>query len=104
AARHEEVQPPSRLAKALPWLVVALILAGFVIGFARSPGLGLGLLSDWALINASLAGIGSLVALAHPVTIVASALASPFTSLNPLVGGGMVAAGPALGLGRPPAR
>src|SRR5690606_8135675 len=75
-ARLEEVPPPSRLVKALPWLVVALILAGFVIGFARSPDLGLGLLSDWALINASLAGIGALVALAHPVTIVASALAS----------------------------
>lgn len=100
-ARLEEVPPPSRLVKALPWLVVALILAGFVIGFARSPDLGLGLLSDWALINASLAGIGALVALAHPVTIVASALASPFTSLNPLVGVGMVAAGTELWLRRP---
>ena len=91
-AELEEVPPPSQWTKAIPWLIVGIILLGFGIGFLRSPDLGLSLLSDWFLINGTLAATGALVALSHPLTIVASFLAAPFTSLNPLVGAGFVAA------------
>ncbi len=100
-ARLEILPPPSPWVKAIPWIIVAVLVAGFVIGFARSPGLGLDLVLDWLLINGTMAALGAIVALAHPVTILASALASPFTSLNPLVGVGMVAAGTELWFRKP---
>ena len=80
---------------------VTVLVAGFVIGFARSPDLGLSLIGDWALISASLAGLGTLAALAHPLTILATAIAAPFTTLNPLLGAGFVAAGVELWLRKP---
>src|SRR5690554_5926203 len=42
-----------------------------------------------------------LVALAHPVTVLATALAAPLTSLNPTIGAGFVAAGVELWLRKP---
>lgn len=91
-ARLEQLPPPGRWMKIIPWIIVAVLVAGFVIGFARSPDLGLSLIGDWALISASLAGLGSIVALAHPFTVLATIVASPFTALHPLIGIGPVAA------------
>ena len=45
----------------------------------------------WVLVNGSLSALGSLIALAHPVTIIVSFLAAPITSLNPTIGVGFVA-------------
>ncbi len=85
----------------LPWAVVALVLAGFALGFARSPGLGLELIGEWVLINGGLAALGALLAGAHPLTTVVAFLAAPLTSLNPMIGAGMVTAGVELMLRRP---
>lgn len=46
----------------------------------------------WFLANAIPSGLGAIVALGHPATIVAAAVAAPFTSLTPLIGAGYVAA------------
>jgi len=79
--------------KYVPWIIVALILAGFAIGFSRSSDLGLELVLDWVLINGGLAALGALIAMAHPLTILTAFLAAPLTSLNPMIGAGMVTAG-----------
>ena len=84
--------PPSRWPKVLPWVIVLLLLAGFVIGFSRSPALGWQLVADWVLINGGLAALGTLIAAGHPVTVIGAFLAAPLTSLNPMVGAGMVTA------------
>jgi len=97
----QRLPAPSPVTKLLPWLLVALILVGFGIGFSREGELGWRLLLEWTLINGGLAGLGAAIALAHPVTVVVTALAAPFTSLNPMVGAGFVAAGVELGLRRP---
>ena len=89
--RLEQLPPPSPWGKIIPWIIVAVLVAGFVIGFARSPDLGLSLIGDWALISASLAGLGAIIALAHPLTILTTIVASPFTALHPLIGIGPVA-------------
>lgn len=82
----------SQWPKFIPWIVVALILTGFVIGFARSPNLGLELVIDWVVINGTLAALGALIAAAHPITIVAAFFAAPITSLNPTISAGLVTA------------
>jgi len=102
--RLETVPEGSRWLSYIPWLVVGLVLLGFIIGFSRNTELGLQLVSEWFLINGTLSAIGAAIAWAHPGTVVASFLAAPFTSLNPTIGAGFVAAGVELWLRRPTVR
>jgi pheromone shutdown-related protein TraB len=91
-AQLDRLPSPSRWPKLIPWLIVALVLTGFVIGFLRNPGLGWELIIDWVVINGGLSALGALLAAAHPLTILTAFLAAPLTSLNPTVGAGMVTA------------
>ncbi|MEJ2393670.1 MAG: TraB/GumN family protein [Candidatus Thiodiazotropha sp.] len=91
-AQLDRLPRPSRWPKLIPWLIVALVLTGFVIGFLRNPGLGWELVIDWVVINGGLSALGALLAAAHPLTILTAFLAAPLTSLNPTVGAGMVTA------------
>lgn len=97
----EEVKPGPRWGKLIPWLIAVLVIVGFIVGFLRSPELGAQVVLDWALYNGVLAGLGALVALAHPLTILTAIVASPLTSLNPLIGAGFVASGVELWLRKP---
>jgi pheromone shutdown-related protein TraB len=90
--RLEVIPPPETWTKLIPWLLVAFVIGGFVIAFVRDPQIGLGLLSDWALITGILGAVGALAALAHPVTILVTALAAPITTLHPLLGVGIFSA------------
>ncbi len=99
--RLESIPPASVWPKLIPWLLVLFVAAGFAVGFARNPDFGLQLLSEWSLITGLLAAVGASVALAHPLTILASALAAPITTLHPLLGVGFVAAAVELWLRRP---
>ncbi|TVQ88664.1 MAG: TraB/GumN family protein [Chromatiaceae bacterium] len=97
----EQVPPPGRLWRLVPWLIVALILGLFAYGFTRSPELGWNLVLDWVLINGGLSALGAALAGAHPLTILGAFLAAPLTSLNPTIGAGMVTAAIELTLRRP---
>lgn len=85
----------------IPWLIVALVLAGFVIGFSRNFELGMELITEWFLINGVLSALGAALAWGHPGTVIATFFAAPLTSLNPTIGAGFVAAGVELYLRRP---
>lgn len=88
----DTIPPASNWFKFLPWIIVALILLGFAVGFSQSSELGLAMIIDWVLINGGLSALGAIIALAHPLTILTAFLAAPITSLNPMIGAGMVAA------------
>jgi pheromone shutdown-related protein TraB len=93
AAEVEELgrlPPPKRWPKTVPWLIAALILTGFVIGFSRSPELGLQLVMTWIVINGGLSALGALLARGHPLTVLSAMVAAPLTSLNPTIAAGMV--------------
>lgn len=100
-ASLEATTPRSRWWKAVPWIIVALILTGFAIGFSRDTAFGWSLVGEWILINGSFSALGALIALAHPLTIVAAFVGAPLTSLNPTIGVGFVTAGVELYLRRP---
>jgi pheromone shutdown-related protein TraB len=89
----DTVPPPGPAAKIVPWILPTIIVGLIAWGFFRAgwDG-GLAVLLRWILVNGTLSAIGALVALAHPVTIVASFLAAPFTSMNPTIGVGFVSA------------
>jgi pheromone shutdown protein TraB len=44
----------------------------------------------WILANAILAGLGATIAFAHPLTVLSAIIASPLTSLNPMIAAGWV--------------
>ncbi|AKH37217.1 MULTISPECIES: TraB/GumN family protein [Nitrosomonas] len=78
--------------KFLPWVIVAMVLTGFTIGFMRSHEIGMAMIIDWILINGGLAALGATIVLAHPLTILTAFLAAPITSLDPTTGVGMFTA------------
>jgi pheromone shutdown-related protein TraB len=86
----DEMPPPSRIWRLLPWVLLVAVLSGFAIGFSRSPELGWTLIATWVIINGSLSALGAAIARAHPVTVCTGLVAAPLTSLNPTVGAGMV--------------
>jgi pheromone shutdown-related protein TraB len=87
----ETVPPPSKFTKVLPWIIPAVVLAIIASGFIRSGfSQGIEMFGYWVAVNALLGGVGALVALAHPVTILVTMAAAPFTSLNPTIGVGIV--------------
>ena len=71
----------------IPAIIIAFIAAGFVYGGRRA---GTAMLSTWILWNGIPSAVLSVVALAHPLTIIVSFLAAPFTSLCPFIGVGFV--------------
>ncbi|MCB1593510.1 MAG: TraB/GumN family protein [Xanthomonadales bacterium] len=91
-AELDVIPPGGKWLKLLPWIITAVIVAGFAIGFSRSPELGWDLIKTWIIFNGVFAALGALVARAHIVTIISAFIAAPITSLNPAVAAGMVAA------------
>lgn len=88
----DQVPPVATWIKLLPWIIVAVILIGFAIGFHQSTDLGWQLVKEWILINGGLSAIGAAIAGAHPLTVLTAFCAAPLTSLNPTIGAGVVTA------------
>jgi pheromone shutdown-related protein TraB len=75
------------------WGIPAIIVGSIVaIGFSKGPEAAGENALYWFLANAIPTGIGGIAAFGHPLTIIAAALAAPFTSLTPVIGAGYVAA------------
>lgn len=88
-----EIPSKNRISKIIPWLLPAIYLAVIVCGFVFfGKDKGFDIVITWLISNGIPSGIGALIALAHPVTIIVSIAAAPITSLNPTIGAGMVAA------------
>ena len=62
-------------------------MSGFVWGGASK---GADLLGSWIFWNGLLAGLGALIALAHPLSLLVSVVGAPLTSLCPFVGIGLL--------------
>lgn len=92
---------PSRWPALISWLIVALILGGFAVGFAHSPALGWRMVADWVMITGGLAALGTGLAGGHLLTVASALLAAPLTTLNPLIGVGMITAAVEAWLRRP---
>ncbi|MDR0456571.1 MAG: TraB/GumN family protein [Treponema sp.] len=88
----ESIHPQSHLSKAVKWIIPALILALITVGFFRADfSVFLNMLRYWILWNGSLAALGCVIALGHPLAILISFMGAPITSLNPFIGVGILA-------------
>ena len=87
----DRIPPKPTLSKLVPWLIPAVVVALFLVGFFygdRNQVAGAAL--AWVLANGLLSAFGAIVALGHPATVIAAFVAAPITSLNPTIGAGMV--------------
>jgi pheromone shutdown protein TraB len=94
--------PKGRLSVFFRWGIPALIIGIIILGFFMAGSTaGTDLIKWWILANAILAGIGAGLALAHPLTVFSAVIASPITSLNPMIAAGWVAGLVEVFLGKP---
>lgn len=89
----EQIPPASPAVKIIGWAIPAIIIGSIIyIGMSK----GLTEAGDnalfWFLANGIPSALGAIIAVAHPVTILVSFFAAPFTSLTPVIGAGYVAA------------
>ena len=85
------VPPAGHTGKILKWGLPAAILLIFVAGFLmEGKNAGTDMIWIWIAANGIFAGIGAILAFAHPFTIISSVIAAPLTSLNPMIAAGWV--------------
>jgi pheromone shutdown-related protein TraB len=85
------IPPPGLLSKSVRFIIPAAIIALITTGFIRAgTDIGLSMILQWVLWNGSLAAIGAIIALAHPLAIVVSFLGAPITTLSPFIGVGIL--------------
>jgi pheromone shutdown-related protein TraB len=99
AGRDEDLEEISTIPKVSPWLkwigwaIPTLIVSALgYIGVTQGAAAASDNAIFWFLINAVPCAIGAVIALAHPVTILAGFISAPFTSLTPVIGAGYVTA------------
>ncbi|MEM8962589.1 MAG: TraB/GumN family protein [Acidobacteriota bacterium] len=89
----EVIPPASKMWKVFLWLIPTLILGSIAwIGYTQGTDAAGANISFWILANGIPAAIGAILALSHPLTILTAFLASPLTSLTPLIGASYVCA------------
>ncbi|MEZ4264932.1 MAG: TraB/GumN family protein [Myxococcota bacterium] len=90
-AALDELPAPSRWGKVLKWLIPGLVLAAFAVGASRQGGQTLeAMLYAWILPNSIACAVLTALAGGKPLSIITGFIASPITSLNPMLGAGMV--------------
>jgi pheromone shutdown-related protein TraB len=78
------------LSKAVGWTFPVLIVVLIVLGFFRAgAGVSLDMLLRWVMLNGSLAALGALIALGHPLSILVSFVGAPIATINPFIGVGL---------------
>lgn len=88
----EQVPSPSFLSKLAPWIIPALIIALIAAGFFKSGGsVSIRMILQWMLWNGSLAALGTVLALGHPLSVITAFLGAPIATLNPFIGVGLFA-------------
>lgn len=87
-----EIPPPRLSVKLISWGIPVAVVGLIVYGFFSS---GVDTTKDmivaWFLANGVLSALGTICALAHPLTVLTAFIAAPFTSLNPAIAAGWVA-------------
>ncbi|MDR2184505.1 MAG: TraB/GumN family protein [Treponema sp.] len=86
----DRIPPKTLLSRAAGWAVPALIILLIVAGFFRAgTEVSAAMLIHWALLNGSLAALGALIALGHPLSILVSFIGAPVATINPFIGVGL---------------
>lgn len=93
--------PPSIWPKLFGYLVIALLIGGFVWAFNQGVDVGRDLVSFYVFATGGFAALGALIAGGHPLSIVAAFLSAPLTVLHPALAAGMFSAGAEVWIRKP---
>jgi pheromone shutdown-related protein TraB len=84
------IPPKSIVSKILPFFIPLLIAGLIVFGFHKGgAGMSLSMLRTYILWNGSLAALGAIIALAHPLAVLTAFAAAPITKITPFIGVGL---------------
>ncbi|MGE5786150.1 MAG: hypothetical protein ACM3ZE_16245, partial [Myxococcales bacterium] len=87
------IPPPSSLGRIISWAIPVVILGAFYFGWQKHETESLmEMVRAWVLPTSIGCGVLTLAAFAHPLTVLSGVLAAPLTTLNPMIGAGMVTA------------
>ena len=87
------IPPVSPLWKMVGWSIPLVIVGSIAwIGWQKGAGAAGDNALFWMLANGIPSGLGALLAMAHPLTILTAFVSAPFTSLTPVIGVGYVTA------------
>jgi len=90
-AKITHIPQASNAWKILLWAIPVIIIALIVSTFFLNPPSGWAQIISWILWNGSLSALATLVALAHPLSILTAFAIAPISSLNPLLAAGWFA-------------
>jgi pheromone shutdown-related protein TraB len=80
----DEIPRRGLAGRIVPWTIPAAIVVIFGLGFLRAGWTkGIELFLLWVVVHGGLAAIGSLLALAHPLTIAVAFVGAPIGTFNP---------------------
>jgi pheromone shutdown-related protein TraB len=84
-----QIPPKGIFISKLKWIIPIAIAVFIIIGFyIAGTSAGTHMIKWWILANGTLSGLGAALALGHPLTILTAIVASPLTSLNPMMAAG----------------
>ncbi|MFC1854235.1 TraB/GumN family protein [candidate division CSSED10-310 bacterium] len=87
----ETLPPKGKVTSIIKWVIPVGIILFVVMGFSfAGSAAGTNMILSWIIANSVLAGLGAVLALAHPITIFSAMAAAPLTSLNPMIAAGWV--------------
>jgi pheromone shutdown-related protein TraB len=87
----EQIPPKSQWVTLIKWIIPIFIVGLFVLGFfTAGTATTSHMIKWWVLANGVLAGLGAAIAFGHPLTVLSAIVASPLTSLNPMIAAGWV--------------
>ena len=88
----EKIPPKSIVPTIIKWAIPVLIVGLFVYAFITGDTQRLvENIYIWVLVNGTLSAVGTIIAFGHPLTVLASFIGAPLTSLNPAIAAGWVA-------------
>ena len=90
-AKLEEVPPKSKVGKIAGWGIVLALIAMVAMTFSVNPASGWEQTRNWLILTMGGAGLGAIVSLAHPLTILTSIIMAPVSALSPVLATGWFA-------------
>ena len=87
----DEVPPKSKAGKIAGWAIVIALIAMVAMTFSVNPSSGWEQTRNWLLLTMGGAGLGAVISLAHPLTILTSIVMAPVSAISPVLATGWFA-------------
>ncbi len=82
------IPPKSPVGKIVGWSIPVLLVLLVIMTFSISPSSGLSQTVNWLCLTMVGAGLGALLSLGHPLTIITAILMAPISALSPVLAAG----------------